>query len=737
MIKKMISNILFYSLMMSLSLAIASCQDKDPDDTPNTGEPSTYWLNNVLEEHPRVFFNKESFVQVKERALNQEKQLLETLKVRVNAWGNKDVYFTDPDTRTGESNTDHEYGTRAAEAAFVYLVTNDKQYLDLTKKILTRLVDYYEYRNSKGLNIAWRSFSRINALAAYDWIYNDLSEEERKSIGSKLLKEINFMLPSSDRAEFYRENRSNDITVGFYGTGVLEWYAGLVFYKTGINDALALKLLRGGYDQHMKLIEYRKACAGDDGGTATACLEYAMKAYPWAELNFMQSFQAATNMDISDKCSHLALYPNFVYWNWITGDDKEFGFGDADHWTNGFPLEYIHLHLSQILYLFGDSNPEMIELTNWLRNKAGKRPQDAFPITPFLLTKHNDNSSGGIPTNLPTARHFEELGIITMRSGDTKEDTYALFTSGGSVTSHRHYDNNHFTIYKKGFLTMDTGTRPEPGIHLPNYYARTVAHNCVTIEMPGETMPKYWGNPAPGETVTATPNDGGQNNNLGSEVIAFEENKEYVYIASDATGSYHQDKSAFVLRQFVYVLPDIFIVYDRVESKRADYPKKWLLHTATQPVVTGNTFYADQNNGRLFCRTILPENYNSEKIGGPGKQFWSGGIHWGLPASYRPDSHEMYGQWRVEISPKGANNYDQFLHLIQVGDKSKLSQMISSTSIKTDSEVGVQFSYDGKDYVVKFSSSGEAKGFISIKKGNTTILENELTQTVKKQSGYF
>lgn len=503
-------------LVVFFILLSTSCKDEGGELPPpiDNYPTQTSWLDNVIESHPRVFFNQESFVQIKQRALNEENQLYQAKKLYADYLLGTEIVFSN-ELITDGSSVNHEYGMRAAEAAFVYLVTGDSKYLELTKKILTKLVNYYEFRNQHSLNIAWRSFSRINALAAFDWIYNDLTPTERNQIGGKLLHEITYMLPYSssrpsypNRSDFTRENRSDDITVGFYGTGVLKWYAGLVFYKTGINDALALNLLKEGYNDHMRLIEYRKKCSGDDGGTASACLEYALKAYPWAELNFAQSFKAATHMDISQQFSHMALFPNFVYWNWITGDHKEFGFGDADHWTNGFKDDYLHLHLSQILHLFGDSHPEIIPLSNWMRSKAGKKTQNEFPLTPFYLTDHNAEVAGSISEDMPTARFFEHLGIISMRSGDTKEDTYALFTADGTVTSHRHYDNNHFTIYKKGFVAMDTGTRPEPGIHLSHYYSRTVAHNCITIRMPGETMPSYWGNPAPGEVSEPVPNDG-------------------------------------------------------------------------------------------------------------------------------------------------------------------------------------------------------------------------------------
>ena len=490
------------SLLLAFNPLSSQLIKNDFMDNINVGEPiekgsyvspnSVDWLSYVTKDHPRVFFNYNMFSTIKTRALNQEYNSYRTLKNQCDYYINREIIFSDPLAKDGSSNKDHEYGMRAAEAAFIYLVSGDKKYFNFAKRILVELADYYEFRNENSLNIAWRSFSRINALAAFDWIYNDLTSAERNQIGGKLLHEITYMLPYSSsrpnypkRSSFNRENRSDDFTVGFYGTGVLKWYAGLVFYNTGINDALALNLLQEGYDDHMQLIAYRKMCAGDDGGTASACLEYALKAYPWAEFNFIQSFKSATNLDISNKSDYLALFPNFVYWNWITGDNKEFGLGDGDHWTNGFKNDYLHLHLSQILDLFGSSHPEIIPFTNWLRLKAGRKTQTEFPLTYFFLSDEYDNVDPELPSHsLPRARFFENMGIISMRSGDTNNDTYALFTADGIVGEHRHYDNNHFSIYKKGFLAMDTGTRPEPGIHLSHYYCRTVAHNCITSRMP-------------------------------------------------------------------------------------------------------------------------------------------------------------------------------------------------------------------------------------------------------------
>jgi len=268
--------------------------------------------------------------------------------------------------------------------------------------------------------------------------------------------------------------------------------------------------------------------------------------------------------------------------------------------------------------------------------------------------------------------------------------------------------------------------------------------------MPDEEFPKYWGGPAASETPLPIPNDGGQREILGSTVTAYSQNKQYVYIASDATKAYHEDKAETVLRQFVFIQPDIFVVFDKVVSKSADYPKTWLLHTVAEPVfVKGDEFYERSENGTLFCRTIFPANAKATKIGGPGRQFWSDGRNWPLPIltpddwNYRPDQPQvlrdtiaLFGQWRVEISPNTPRLKDSFLHLIQVGDK-KLGNMISSKPIEENGKKGVEFDYQGKTYQIQFSDDENTGGSIRISAGKKVVLDEVFTSQVEQQENIF
>lgn len=695
-----------------LFLAACLCQAQPGD-----------WKPAIRTDHPRLFFNQATFPAVKARALGEESQMFLAMKARADKLAREEVKSQD-------------YGTQAAEAAFVFLVTEDAKYRELARKLLATSIDYYDECFTQKKTVNWYSNSQINAWAAYDWLFNHMPAEERNRLGAAFLEAVRNQQPTRSRKAFDRENWAGPES-GFYSTPSLLWYGGLATYREGINDELAERFLTQGYDLYIKLLEHRRNAAADDGGSASGALNYSLAAYPWAESNFFHTFQSATGKDIAREWPYVAYLPAYIFWNWLP-EAGEFGYGDAYHTANKIGVQGLNLHLSQIIQFYAASMPECAAFARWLLEKTPKEERSAFPYARFLLTAMPDVAPAKEPAaRMPAARHFSNMGQVFMRSGSGPEDTYALFTAGGVLEQHKHFDHNNFVIYKKGFLALDTGTRPEPGQHLTHYYCRTVAHNAILIRMPAEQMPRYWGGPAPDEEVLPVPNDGGQRTALGSKVVAFETSRDYSYVAGDATPCYHGQKCRLAVRQFVFVPPNHFVVFDRVTSTQPQYKKTWLLHTASEPQIEGTVFQAAHQEGRLFCRTLLPERAELTKIGGPGKQFWSDGRNWPLPKGYRtPDTTPLLGQWRVEVSPRQERTEDLFLHLIQVGD-SALKAMADSKLVRKGKQVGVRFRTGQDDWVVWFGTQGGASGHITLKRNGRVGVDRNLTREVTPQGGLY
>src|SRR5512134_3967189 len=117
------------------------------------------WKEAIRGDHPRLFFNRDTFGAVKARAMGEEAALFAAMKGRANELAAKALERGD-------------YGTQAAEAAFVFLVTGETKYRDLGKKLLETSVAHYHDCHEQKKSVNWYSFSRINGWAAYDWLFN-------------------------------------------------------------------------------------------------------------------------------------------------------------------------------------------------------------------------------------------------------------------------------------------------------------------------------------------------------------------------------------------------------------------------------------------------------------------------------------------------------------------------------------------------------------------------------------
>lgn len=675
------------------------------------------WLSHIRHDHPRMFITSEDIPQIREAAETFRSEAFAEMKKRTDVLFRKGIVFKNELAKTGESTRNHLYGHSAADAAMMWHITQDRRYLDLAKQIINKMTDYYQLRVSNNLNIEWWAFSQIAVLCAYDWIYNDLTVAERESMGQRLYNALYdaALHDKSTRKRRYRENNGR-FKSGLYGPRVLPWYIGLTFYGEGINDEQCREMMCSGYDLHQKTFEWRSKMLEGNGGAGCATLGYGFGAYPYAEYDFIYSFQSAMGIDIRPQMEYMIGYLRYIDWIRLPGD-RGFGIGDDNHKNYKLP-SVITIHIEEIANLFGKLHPEIIPWASTLmaRYSGVQSKHSSASVNAsvkFLPMLHRFDISASAAVQAPSKQksmHFKSLGQIFMRSGIGDNDTYAMFTTERLSDQHQHFDINNFAIYKHGFRTIDSGTRPQPGIHLSHYYARTVAHNCITVRMPGEKMPKYWNSgPAKGEDrKTPIPNDGGQCNSLAAKLLAYEEQSDYVYIASDATKCYHEDKVDKVVREFVWCAPDIFVIFDRVVSDKSEYPKRWLYHTAAEPIIKRNEFVEMSQGGKSISRTLLPRKAVIKKIGGEGKQFWSDGRNWPIPsdkAKWLPDNnHPLVGQWRVEVSPKSASKTDYFLHIIQVGDE-ELYRLPKCKTSETDKGVELTFSYNGKSYSMLFDKA--------------------------------
>ncbi|MHC4169496.1 MAG: hypothetical protein ACYSWQ_21325, partial [Planctomycetota bacterium] len=168
------------------------------------GQELPDWTKEIRSDHPRLFFNADTWPAVKQRALGAERKWYEYIKGRVDKLSAESLAAAEP----------RELGPQAAWAAFVFRMTGDERYLKIARTCLESSLSFYEACFDQKKTVNWYSTSRVHATLAWDWLYNDLGETERRNYMSRLVRVIDKVVKA--RPSIYRENMSGYNT-GFYG----------------------------------------------------------------------------------------------------------------------------------------------------------------------------------------------------------------------------------------------------------------------------------------------------------------------------------------------------------------------------------------------------------------------------------------------------------------------------------------------------------------------------------------
>lgn len=704
----------------------------------------------IRPDHPRIFFNADTWPAIKEKALGEKRVYLDKLLDEVNQMTDDPVAKNTGPIAVKDRSLPiapvKEFGREAASCALAWRFTGKEKYLEKAKKMLKVSVDAYTEATKNVRPVTWYAHSRVNALCAYDWIYEALTPEEREDLIVKLVNHVEMVQP--EYGLNIPRNSAGDINTGFYGMRSLLWYSGLAGYGDGFCDSLAAKHLETGHDWYRRVLQFRNDTAGDDGALSSAVPAYATGHYSYAQFNFMHSMLSSTGVNVAPEYPMLPLYANWLWWLWIRDTDRPVsmrhaGFGDSYHNTNLMSSIPLYEQLSQMMQFYKDLDADCYGMTAALREftRHTQVRSNIYPVLPFIVdTDHPSKPyySDVLKNSNLKARHFETLGQFYMRSAFEPDATYCTFTAGASLVQHKHFDENNFTIYKYDHLALDSGDRcNETDYNLVYYYSQSVAHNVVLVHKPDEPLPYHWGVKL--DDPQANKNYGGMVKMSGSKVKAFETNDVFTYIASDATECYG-DKCTEAIRQFVFLYPDYILVYDRMDSADPSYRKEWLLHTKNKPSVKKGIMRADSGDGRLFCQTLLPENAKFEVIGGKGKEFMVGDRNYPMDEGYK-DKHEKdavrrargpyWGNWRLEVEPSEARKDDRFLHVLTAASVDAF-RPVDAEYVKDADRDGVKLDVDGKEIVFWFNRTGEPGGEVVI-----DGYSRPLSQEVQPQSGFI
>ncbi len=380
----------------------------------------------------------------------------------------------------------------------------------------------------------------------------------------------------------------------------------------------------------------------------------------------------------------------------------------------------------------------------------------------YLLALFYDASKDGSATPrsaLPTSRWLSKgaADVAIMRSGWGKNDTFVYVSCGDYFGAHQHVETGSFQIFKNGELTGSTGYYDSfETDHWDNYYSLHSVHaNTLAIYQPGELFPTL-------HTIQngaiANVNDGGQrpmrrdksgtafpNPDLTAyqghktsapyvdtgDMTTFEQTKCHSYVACNVTNAYsspghvmngNTPKVDEVSRQFVYLAPDVLVVFDRIDALDPTYEKRFLLQAPPNPIVSGSSYTLSNGGGTLYAQTMLPASAKANVLTNFTVE--------GKPHPPTTAGNESFGT-RIEVVAPSGQTRDYFLHVIGTGSSAPTSSVTEDATSATVTISAAQ----GK-YTLKLAKTGNLAGHVtSMDTGGNVTCDEDLGAQAQSPDG--
>ncbi len=214
----------------------------------------------------------------------------------------------------------------------------------------------------------------------------------------------------------------------------------------------------------------------------------------------------------------------------------------------------------------------------------------------------------------------EEMNILTYRSSWDDNALWLYMRFNPHYADHTFDgEGGHFSLWKNGWLIKDRASEENQ----PD----NAAHNIVRF-LTGDDHRIVWGDPV---------------------ILHNEETNDYLYYAGDSTDvwlqtpSYRGVTANLQQRSFFYIKDNYLVIYDRVNTTGALDEKIWQAYFEDLPDVNGNVVSYYNGQSKVFIKTLLPDTPSIN-----------------IDVSLSDP--------RVEITYSNAQNYNNFLHVIEVQD---------------------------------------------------------------------
>jgi len=651
-------------------------------------------------------------------------------------------------------------------AAFVYQMTEDEGYARVAIE--------------EAVNAPCDSKEDAALISlVFDWCYDVMSDEERDALVTKIAQaaDLDAEIPDHRFANtFHSEEWSfrswqafPEVALAHHHPKAEEWYKARWSYDWVWGDGA-------------RFIAYTR-----DGNRHEAYFHYG------PQLMWFLVLRSATGINLIDA-------PEFPYFQQA---------GYLYFYKTDFGTKRVVFYKGYVGY----DSASIISYTYWWQHRAEFGVTGAMTENPYVYWGMEKVNAGGLndPYGIrtlgdiwnfiiynkniskkdPHTASWDELPLSKLFPGSKKAIMRSSWDNDAIIIGFRNLerkvqwhspaDANTFYIYRKGLLSGNTGERDAGASdHTGNWQCSTIAHNNLLVFDPDNpTFPSkndvdqgdVWSNGGGTETqssmvfgmpyrraflhIPKCQQQGG--------IPAFEASPEYTYLVGQATEAYRSRLNEFD-RSLVFIPKEgnkgYLIVFDRVEAKKPEYIKKWLMHFVSKPQINGNkvseevpgnieTFDGDlisstnvKNTSSLHIKTLLPSEHLIRRVGSEaygGYEFWrddlqrnvgvrEGHLERAVNTMGGPEVSDIneVGFWRIELIPKNPATRDYFLNVIYIGDANE-SFDPNSIQIIEDPRGYIKFSINDPEtiFYITFNKIDLPGGHIKIVKDGQVVVDKD------------
>ena len=569
--------------LAAMWLVVTACLSAEPNLAP---------LEQVKAIHPRLYLNQQQFEALKRKTSDEpyRRLLVQVVALADRAVRTGPPPYIERDAKSGDEQLwQRNVGNTIPHLALAYRLTGDRKYLQAASDWMIASAGYKTWGlgNIDGRDLA-TGHQLYGIALGYDWLYDDLDPQARLTIRKCLETRGRFMFEqlSTGKCWWGKSYLQNHQWVNLTGLAT----AGLALYGQTPDVDGWIRLPLEKYHTVM-------ASLGPDGASHEGVPYWSYG------LEYMLKF-----MDLARDLLGEDLFKDNA-WFQNTADFRLHSMLPRDSWSRQASLmtfadgprvdwygpEYL---LRKLATEYRDGHAQ------WLANELDDAKLCSAEAAFLNLIWIDPSLKASPPADLPTFKHFQDMGLVFMRSDWTGRESLLAFKCGPTLgrdalkrfdydpgSGHVHPDAGEIQLFAHGdSLLVDVGYSSK----------HTEYQNTVTVNGIGQTGEgKSWFN------STQLLKD-----KRGPKILYAKPGKDFDYVIGDVAGAYEPAAGLTrFLRHVIYWRPDTWILIDELATRQpAEFTLFFHADQPFQSAGDGNIFDVKGRHGALRLIPLAPDN---------------------------------------------------------------------------------------------------------------------------------